>query len=317
MPLYLITLLRSLILLNGIWGCSAAAYFSSWLSIELNMLLFLPLILLGASSYRRMVALKYVLTQSVAGLLIITRLVQLGHRHRGSGIERILMCLFLFKLGAFPFFQWVLLLGEKLEWYSLYLLLTVQKLLPLFLIRHLTLAGVSVVCCFRWIIIPLLTITFKPLKKIIVGSSVFRVILLLITLDSASGQWKPLLLLYSLIRVPLISLSGITELDGGAVKAGRAKIKSFIFLLAFLVIIGVPPFPGFFLKLPVFILLLSISGVLEAMVLASGAAGIIIVYVFCVTTSWLKTPRMSLRALTPNSRVVIAGALLLSGIVFV
>lgn len=61
-----------------------------------------------------------------------------------------------------------------------------------------------------WVVIPILGVLRKTLKKIIILSSLFNLILIAATLEIARRKWKALLLIYILITMPLIALGEIT-----------------------------------------------------------------------------------------------------------
>jgi len=127
---------RGLLLLNGYWGCSTTSFFSCWISIELSLILFIPLCALGARGAGVLLSVKYLLVQSIAGLLIIPGLTGATTTGPNRVMGLLLTVLVLFKLGGFPFVQWVLLVGSKLEWATLYVILTLQKLIPLLLLSQ-------------------------------------------------------------------------------------------------------------------------------------------------------------------------------------
>jgi len=104
----------------------------------------------------------------------------------------------------------LVLVGEKLGWLPLYLILTLQKLLPLFILRHVPSTLIYGLRALSWVVIPILGVLRKTLKKIIILSSLFNLILIAATLEIARGKWKALLLIYILITMPLIALGEIT-----------------------------------------------------------------------------------------------------------
>ena len=124
------------LLINIVWGCSSSAYFSCWMSIELGLIIFIPLCILGGRRYGTLLAVKYLLIQRVAGLLILGGLVLSVFDRLAGFMGPGLSLMLLLKLGGFPFFHWLILIGEKLGWLPLYLILTLQKLIPLFILSH-------------------------------------------------------------------------------------------------------------------------------------------------------------------------------------
>ena len=100
------------------------------------MVLFMPLLIHGSFFLKEVVVLKYFIIQSVRGLLILSLLFT-GLSQDLTAITRFrIMLIFILKTGTFPFFQWVVSLGERISWYPLFILLSVQKIIPLIFISH-------------------------------------------------------------------------------------------------------------------------------------------------------------------------------------
>ena len=73
--------------------------------MELNLLIFLPMILLGGGAQTLASTVKYIVIQSVSGLIVIISFSSSYHS-AGGGVGQIFITLvLLFKLGGFPFIQ--------------------------------------------------------------------------------------------------------------------------------------------------------------------------------------------------------------------
>ena len=78
---------------------------------------------------------KYLIVQRFAGILIL-RMILINNISVASPLWVLLINLFiLFKLGAVPFYHWLLSVGRGQTWVVLFFLLTVQKFIPLFFIQ--------------------------------------------------------------------------------------------------------------------------------------------------------------------------------------
>ena len=124
------------------WGVRSASVYSSWIAIELNLLFLLPIITHHNYFYGKFSAVKYFIIQRISGLIILT-VVTLHVTSRGSsGWLFTLLALFFLKLGAAPFYQWVLSIGEHQSWWTIFILLTIQKLVPFYLINRFGRQGI-------------------------------------------------------------------------------------------------------------------------------------------------------------------------------
>ena len=81
--------------------------------------------------------------------------------------------MFLFKLGGFPLHGWVVSLTSKIKWERVFIILTVQKFLPMYILSHFTSRGLLKLVRARFVLLTIQALKAKTLKVLIVVSSVF------------------------------------------------------------------------------------------------------------------------------------------------
>jgi len=62
-----------------------------------------------------MVTLKYIIIQSLSGLLILLGLLISIHRSGREAIKSIISIVFILKIGGFPFMHWALIIGAVVD----------------------------------------------------------------------------------------------------------------------------------------------------------------------------------------------------------
>ena len=190
--------------MNSFWGCARNSFFTTWISMELNLLIFLPMILLGGGAQTLASTVKYIVIQSVSGLIVIISFSSSYHS-AGGGVGQIFITLvLLFKLGGFPFIQWVLSVGSTMDWFSLTVILTVQKIMPINFIANSPFKSAVFLGYISWGLLPILTVKAKLIKTIIILSSTFSLIAIIVRLSLRFYSWKYLLSAYTLISLPII-----------------------------------------------------------------------------------------------------------------
>ena len=112
---------------------SSPSLFISWVGLELNTLAFLPILLSRKNKLTSESSIKYFLTQTLASVIVIIGGLTLLILQAELRITVILFGLAI-KLGAAPFHGWVVTVAESLRWIPLFILLTIQKLNPLFIV---------------------------------------------------------------------------------------------------------------------------------------------------------------------------------------
>lgn len=103
---------------------SSSHWLVVWLSLEINIISFIPMITSSSWLQESEGALKYLLFQALGSSLLLLNIV--------FPYTRILvLCGLLTKIGAAPFHFWFPSLIKSLPWFSAGILLTWQKLAPL------------------------------------------------------------------------------------------------------------------------------------------------------------------------------------------
>jgi len=306
-----------LIVINRIWGCSAQSFFTSWIAIELNLLLILPLIVLGAAGRAQVAAVKYVIIQRITGLLIIVLIRGANHRTGGDVVKLILRLVFLFKLGGFPFVQWVINVGILLDWLALTLLLTLQKAVPLFMLHTCAHANLRLLCFSGWLILPLYALKMKQVKSVVIISSVFNLIAILSSFTLSYHKWKILLLMYSVSSLPIIFLRGLANFNNLSIKTLSSKASSIMGLLIMRRIIGIPPLPGFFFKIDIVTSLISSGAWSLRGSFISGSGAILLAYLSIILVRGIAFSSISLAPRNQNAALGLFPFFIMTSLVIV
>jgi len=283
-------------ILNTVWGCTTSSYLTCWIAIELNLLIFLPIIALGARGRGPMVTLKYIIIQSLSGLLILLGVLISIHRSGREVIKSMISIVFILKIGGFPFMHWALIIGAVVDWVSLTIILTIQKVLPLLIISNLVYHNLQPICVLRWLILPLLATKSLKLKIVIIISSTFNLIAILSTFSIRGHKWLRLLILYLISTIPIILFRGVVNLKNGAAKSINRKLSSGLAVLILLRIIGVPPLPGFFFKVEVLALIIIEGNYFLRSALVTGVGGMLAAYLGLAVKNLVTYPRISMKS---------------------
>jgi len=104
-----------------------------WVSLEVNILSFLPIMSSNdLSPFENTI--KYFLVQSLASIMFITVTIVRIFKYKYR-IERVLILSIVLKLGIAPFHSWFIIIIKITNLHNLFLLSTLQKFIPLVIIR--------------------------------------------------------------------------------------------------------------------------------------------------------------------------------------
>nr|VFU78643.1 NADH dehydrogenase subunit 2 [Proasellus ebrensis] len=233
---------------------SSKTWFSAWLGLEINLLSFIPIILLSSSTTGEG-GLKYFLIQAMGSLLIL----------QTSFSWPMLPYSFMFfiipltlKLGAAPLHFWLPDVTKTLPWRVNMILLTAQKMGPLFLLtlisanHKLPLLTISV---FSTVIGALGGLNEMDLRKLMAFSSISHMGWMLAGSTLTPLHWVLYFLIYTTISLSLII--ALNKMNIYSMYQLTAKnSNSLLTMLLFLSLGGFPPFLGF---APKWAILMSVS----------------------------------------------------------
>nr|QIZ12668.1 NADH dehydrogenase subunit 2 [Acanthopleura echinata] len=126
---------------SSIFSLCSAHWFGAWLGLEMNLMSFIPIMVQKGSMEEVESAIKYFLTQAVAsGLLLLAASVMFWSEGSWDMVgnsflsKNIILMTLLLKMGVAPFHFWLPSVAAGLSWMCNMLLMTWQKVAPLFLI---------------------------------------------------------------------------------------------------------------------------------------------------------------------------------------
>nr|YP_009649182.1 NADH dehydrogenase subunit 2 [Ovalipes punctatus]QDA22807.1 NADH dehydrogenase subunit 2 [Ovalipes punctatus] len=259
-------------LLSGTFlSISSPSWFGAWLGLELNLLSFIPLITIKMSSYLSEAAIKYFLVQALASTVIIMA-SSLSLIFPDFSFVLILLALIL-KVGAAPFHFWFPQIMEGLSWPQAIVLMTIQKIAPMFLISYLTtthiLTNIIILVGIMSALIGALGgLNVMKLRKLMAFSSINHMSWMLISISVNDTMWMVYFLFYTVISSSVILFLHSTQSFSFSdlLNSGRIEyIITLILPMSLLSLGGLPPFSGFLPKWIMIQLLIS-NGMLVPLV---------------------------------------------------
>ena len=224
---------------------------SLWIMLEINFISFIGLLGSSKSSCGSNSALNYFLVQALGRSLILTTLIIMLIRSEQSYSALFFLALLL-KLGGAPLHNWYLKLIQKLSWPFIWVLSCWQKIIPLLLISLRNFPMLFVARLMSALTGRLGALSQISLKKVFGLSSIFTLGWMLRAIIVDKVVWCYFFIGYA------ITLAGLTLCirvyfsdESNQTEASTSKIHLLIFFIFLLMIRGIPPFLGFFLKLTV------------------------------------------------------------------
>lgn len=238
-----------LILLTIFISFSSSSWFIFWLIIEINLLLFIP-ILNNKKIINSNLIITYFIIQSFSSSLFFFSSLNFLILQRVL-FKSIINVSIIIKLALIPFHFWLTSLREIINFPSLFILLTIQKLIPLFVLTNFLIKFIIFFILISSLLGSLLALNSKTFKKILIFSSISHQGWVLRLIFVKSNFWISYILIYSIliykISFLLKKINFNYIMDFFNLNKNYSNKISLIFIIISLG--GIPPFLGFLIKL--------------------------------------------------------------------
>lgn len=215
-------------------------FFFSWIGLEISLFGFLPLLTVSRSTADSFI--KYFLIQAAGSAIFIVSILIKTPPLLYSSIT--------IKLGIFPFFQWLPSVITSLSWSSCLLLVTLQKLNPIIIVtqinRNLFLIFVSI---FSIITGALFGFNQTIIRALISYSSITHTGWMLLSAILNLNLLIIYVIFYFLITATLFLSFKNRKTE--KTYNNKDPLQAFIVI----VLVGIPPFSIFFIKISIIMLL--------------------------------------------------------------
>nr|UGS80269.1 NADH dehydrogenase subunit 2 [Notolachesilla sp. GRA1sp1LA] len=242
---------------STIISISSSNWLGVWIGLEINMLSFIPLIILPKNILSNESAIKYFLVQASSSALFLTSIlynsfnsISLTNMYLNTTMMFLMIIPLMIKIAAAPFHQWFINIMPGLSWSMCYAVSTWQKITPLFVLNYFFMKNNILLILFvtlSSIIGALGGLTQTFLKKIIAYSSVNHLGWLMASILISKKMMIMYLLFYMMTNafvMFILSLNNITQFI-----QINTKILFISFTICMMSLGGLPPFVGFMPKL--------------------------------------------------------------------
>lgn len=231
---------------------STNSWLITWVIIEVNILVFIPLINIKKRKYQSECALKYFITQATASILIILSLFSLFNSNQITSLTLIIALIL--KIGVAPLHQWIPAICEGLSWEVILILILPQKVGPLILIYQTLLSELINYKISLFILLTTLIgrvggLINYSLRKIMVYSSITHAGWMLTAIIINLNLWVNYFIIYTIILLSIIVTFNTLKINNlKQIFFIDNKILKYILIIIFLSVAGLPPFRGFLAK---------------------------------------------------------------------
>nr|ATD85989.1 NADH dehydrogenase subunit 2 [Sophonia linealis] len=257
-----------LMIVGVIITLSSNNFMMMWVGLELSLMSFIPVMSMNGF-YSSESCIKYFLIQSISSCMFILGLLFMFMNNDLSNF--LVVFSLMLKVGLAPFHLWLLSLVEGLNYFMLFILLTLMKISPLFIMSYLNF-NYSFFILISLIVGSFNGLNQNSLRKLISLSSIFNMGFV-ISVIFFNNIWPSFMFIYTIILFTVLmslNLLKINYLNQMMINLFGLKMK-LILWLSMLSLGGLPPLLGFLNKIIVFEMLFLMESffMLTVMILTS------------------------------------------------
>nr|AIZ58672.1 NADH dehydrogenase subunit 2 [Ornithodoros pavimentosus]AIZ58685.1 NADH dehydrogenase subunit 2 [Ornithodoros pavimentosus] len=248
MKIFNLTLIWFL-MITVIMALSSSSMFLIWLSMEMNMMSFIPLI----SSKKSLISINstvtYFIPQAFASVIFIflASICTLNMKI-SSNLNSLITLIMTLKLGAAPFHIWLPQSSEGMSYLGFLLLMTVQKIIPLHMMSTIQSNIILLPIIMSAMIGSIGGLNQFSLRKILAYSSISHLSWMMTLISFTSTSWMLYLLIYSMMMSSIINMNKQINLNFFSQINYLSMTNSFYLMISMLTLGGLPPMIGFFIK---------------------------------------------------------------------
>nr|AMX74183.1 NADH dehydrogenase subunit 2 [Ornithodoros zumpti] len=236
-----------MIILSVIMAMSTSSMFALWIIMEINMLAFIPIINTKNLPSTNSIILYFIVQSLASSFFILSMTFSKSFSLFDPNILFIIPMMI--KLGAAPFHSWFPQMSEGLTYFSLFLLTSVQKVIPLFIISLNSSPTMILFIFLSSVAGTLGGFNQFSVKKILSFSSISHLSWMLSLLINNSFIWIAYLVIYSIIMAFITQFFSCLNMHYFSQSFTNISKSNAIFILILMLSLGgMPPFIGFFMK---------------------------------------------------------------------
>nr|YP_009992037.1 NADH dehydrogenase subunit 2 [Rhipicephalus decoloratus]QNN85508.1 NADH dehydrogenase subunit 2 [Rhipicephalus decoloratus] len=248
---------------------SSNSWFIYWLMMEMNMMAFIPL--MNNYKFKNLNAMIiYFVVQGFSSSLFFISAFQYNLFQINFFFFLINISI-LIKLGMIPFHFWLISISEMMNFNSILILLTIQKIIPLLIFEKFMNNFLIPLFTISSLFASILAMKYKLLKKILIFSSISHQGWILCLIAKNLKFWITYLLLYFFIIFNIVNFCNKNKINS-FFDFIKEKIKPEIKIKMSMLMMslgGMPPFMGFFMKIVSIYLLMQMNLILIIILILS------------------------------------------------
>nr|YP_010454047.1 NADH dehydrogenase subunit 2 [Euprymna berryi]QXJ42024.1 NADH dehydrogenase subunit 2 [Euprymna berryi] len=268
----------SIMILGTLMSLSSSHWLTMWMGLELNLMSFLPLMNIKGKMLEAEASMKYFIIQSLSSSVLIFGSIMMyiynlsWYSMFNNTVTILILLSLVLKLGGAPMHFWLPSITKQMSWSILFLLLTWQKLAPLFMLSliNYNFMMIMIISVLSTLMGSLMALNQTNLQLIMTYSSISHLgwMMSMILINNSLTLFY--FINYIIISIPLLHLINSEVGNQLFMLTQKNNTNSMIIISLILSLAGLPPLLGFMSKLIILISLINMKLFILSMFLLLG-----------------------------------------------
>nr|YP_009706662.1 NADH dehydrogenase subunit 2 [Aphaena amabilis]QEP09162.1 NADH dehydrogenase subunit 2 [Aphaena amabilis] len=262
------TMFLTTITMSVMMTMSSNSMMFSWMSMELNLISFLPL--LKKSNKMNEQLMKYLIIQSTSSSMMMISLIINSIINNPINESILMMTGMLMKLGMMPFHLWLPGMMQMMSWNMCMMMTTVQKIIPTVMIVQLSSTKLMMIpMMLSMLVSPISGMKQTSLKKMMAYSSITNSPMMILSMKISKQQFMMMLTMYFMINVMMMNTMKKNNINFSNQLNTQTNMTKISLMISSLSMSGMPPMTGFMIKWMIMKSTIEFSMMMPIMILMS------------------------------------------------
>nr|QXJ42128.1 NADH dehydrogenase subunit 2 [Sepiolinae sp. GS-2021] len=256
-----------IMILGTLLSLSSSHWLTMWMGLELNLMSFLPLMNIKGKMLEAEASMKYFIIQSMSSSVLIFASIMLYVHNLtwypmfNNTMNILILMSLVLKLGGAPMHFWLPNISKQMPWIILFLLLTWQKLAPLFMLSLMNsnFMLIMMISMLSTLMGSLMALNQTNLQMIITYSSISHLGWMMTMILFNNSLTLFYFINYIIISIPLLHMINSEMGNQLFMLTQKNNINNMIIISLILSLAGLPPLLGFMSKLIILISLINMK----------------------------------------------------------
>nr|YP_009488327.1 NADH dehydrogenase subunit 2 [Cysteochila chiniana]AWD31586.1 NADH dehydrogenase subunit 2 [Cysteochila chiniana] len=245
------TFFLMIMIMSTVMVMSSNKWLSVWMGMEINMMMTIPFMFQNKSKELSEKIMTYFLTQAMGSIILLTSIMMKTYNLNFMIVMFTTTVSMMIKMGIPPFHMWMPEMLNKMDWITLLIMITLQKINPLIVSSQLTEQNnlLNMMMITAATVGSISGINQLSLSKIMAFSSINHMSWMMMCMAMKNNLWIKYFIVYALITATLcLTFNKNMSFYMNQLNHNMMNMNKMMMLTMMLNLGGIPPLPGFLLK---------------------------------------------------------------------